>query len=555
MDTNTGFSNSKDNNIERITPKITEPQMNTRKRLRSTTSRTTKSAKRRKTIKPTKKVLTLLNKEETVRQSTFLKKICSDAGQCIVFGKENDRIKDYFDNFDLNSDSIDIANIKRIGGESANGFVTELPFVKDDYHAYTVLKSSRTSKADNLFYEAFVGVFINKMNKYYPCFLETYNSYTYSNENVYEKFKEGVPVTQEEMTTINKMTNGLEYNLFVDKEKLDYSCGKSKYVALEVQHLNNVTSLDSWFAKNKQDEYSFTVDLVNYLYQVYCPLSFMSDEFTHYDLHSDNVLIYYPSNDNNKYIKMVYHYPDGTVVEFRTKGIVKIIDYGRNYFNDKEENIDSKMFYNRLCNLNLKSCNYKTKNTNKDYSWKHSNEVTCGEMSGYSILGKEDEYGSFHYISSQKRNKSHDLRLANIIKYTSYKYASKDTDKEQNEFYIREILRQIVYENKYQLKEEGIDERFGTPEVPRDSYENLGIIRNVDDMHLALKKLIQEREYFKRKNDSLYGVKNGKDGKNLMGTLHVYMDRSKPIEYIPYQYLPNTRTKPKTAQLSSVSNL
>lgn len=58
------------------------------------------------------------------------------------------------------------------------------------------------------------------------------------------------------------------------------------------------------------------------------PLATLANTFTHYDLHPSNVLLCEPVL--GKYYKYILN--DRTVVEFKSKYIVKIIDYGRSFF-------------------------------------------------------------------------------------------------------------------------------------------------------------------------------------------------------------------------------
>ena len=190
---------------------------------------------------------------------------------------------------------------------------------------------------------------------------------------------------------------------------------------------------------------------------------------------------------------MVYHYRNDETVEFFTNSLVKIIDYGRCYFNDVNENVSSKDIWNIITDKT------KTPDCNPP-GWRH----------GYNFLSEEPTEGDNHYISSQKRNKSHDLRLATIIARIQGKNSSAESA------FIRRIINKITYRTLY-----------GTKEVDISDYATSGMIRNVEDMHLALKHLIQNIPYFKNDNKEFF-----KD-KVQMGELHTWLDGSKPIEYKP----------------------
>jgi hypothetical protein len=117
----------------------------------------------------------------------------------------------------------------------------------------------------------------------------------------------------------------------------------------------------------------------------------MASEFTHYDLHTNNVLLYTPVK--GKYIHYHYHFSDNIVVEFYSTYIAKIIDYGRCYFKDGAKS-STKFVDDELC-------------INPDC------EPDCGYDYGFSWFDKdlnEDNY----FLSAYHNNQSHDLRLMRI---------------------------------------------------------------------------------------------------------------------------------------------
>lgn len=449
---------------------------------------TNPNSKTRK-VKIYKKVQTLFNKPESVRQAKYLKNVCSDSGECVIFGLERERIQKFFDNFKLTTGLINIKQIKQLGAPSANGFVTEIPYKKENYKAYAVLKSAIDKDSDNLYYEALVGLYLNKKGLIHPCFLDTYNIFYYNNTHTYNSFRDKKITDSGLLNNINPLLDKYNYENMFSEEKISKSCIDSKYLCILIQHLKNADTLYEYMKKYKAEENFFTVFLVNILFQVYCPLSSLSDEFTHYDLHAGNVLIYQPSAMNKRHVKMIYHYPDDSIVEFNTYGIAKIIDYGRSYFKDEKQNVDSQSFHKNLCKS--KKCEH------------------CGHDNGYSVLQKEDYPGSFYHISSHTRNQSHDLRLANSIYNTPGKFSGTSSK------HFRELLSKVTYEDN-----------FGTPEKLGYNYYQTGTIKNVNDMHFALKDFILNQEHFKEKNDILF------QNSAQMGEIHTWVDGSKPMQYI-----------------------
>ena len=84
------------------------------------------------------------------RRTEFLKAICSDSGVCIAFGREDKKIKDFFNGF-TQFDYVD-GPIKRRGQPSKNGFIHEIRYSKGGYNAYTILKSSAKPNTESNIY-------------------------------------------------------------------------------------------------------------------------------------------------------------------------------------------------------------------------------------------------------------------------------------------------------------------------------------------------------------------------------------------------------------------
>lgn len=105
------------------------------------------------------------------------------------------------------------------------------------------------------------------------------------------------------------------------------SCKDSKHIALLIQHINSAHSLHDMtnYSRFNNNELVYT------LFQIYMTLSCVAEKYTHFDLHTNNILIYEPVK--NKYIEYHYHTKDGEV-SFKSKYITKIIDYGRCFFRD-----------------------------------------------------------------------------------------------------------------------------------------------------------------------------------------------------------------------------
>jgi hypothetical protein len=407
---------------------------------------------RRKTA--TRKIGTFMKKHRSKIRLRFLNTICSDSNECIAFGKETNVIREFFNDFDFNL----LNENPVLAGSSNNGTVHLLTFKKDGYVANAIFKTSNRKTADNLAYEAIVGRFINKQKLRFPCFLETYGLY-YNVNN------------RKRITQYQKMD--------INRQGLIKSCESPLSIGIMIENIKNSHTLHSTiknYSTNYPKEYVefMNKELLYILYQIYAPLSILSDVFTHYDLHANNIMLY--TLEDYKYIEYNYHYDDRTVT-FNSIYIVKIIDYGRCFFKE-ETGYNPEDIYKDLCRSK-----YRTNNCRE-----------CGKDSGFTWL----DPNPFHYISSQKRNMSHDLRLLHILQT----YAPS---------YSMDIL-QLIFSVRYL-------QNYGTPEI---TGQHDDWICNVNDASQRIERLI-EKDFFKQNNDY--------DPINKLGEMHIYSD-GRPMEYI-----------------------
>jgi hypothetical protein len=303
----------------------------------------------------------------------FLNKICPDSGACITFGNNIDQLYNYFNGF-TNFDYV-VSPIKRIGSPSANGFINEIEYDKSGYKAHAILKSSQKTISDNLVYEYIVGIkYINRQIKLFPCFVQTYGLYFYDSLINWNLFK----------NTKKLDKNNLQHLILQKNIDYEKACKESKYASILIQHIHEAKSItDMLDNRNFVNE-----DLLHIMFILYHTLSSLSKTFTHYDLHTGNVLLYKPKD--NHYIEYHYH-TDGITQSFCSSYIPKIIDYGRSFFNNG--NINGRKIYNKVCST--RKCN-----------------PNCGSNKGFQWL---DPIPYIH-ISSSKKNESHDLRLLNTVK-------------------------------------------------------------------------------------------------------------------------------------------
>lgn len=368
--------------------------------------------------KKTKKLLQPVSR--TLRRTKitkYLKLVCPKSSECIAFGKENDRIRAFFNQF---TDFKYVEKIeKRSEVTSRNGFIHEIKYKHNEYVAYAILKSinmrtndkslNGSKNPDNLIYEYLVGRFINKITLRFSCFVQTYGLFFYKDDAQWSNMKK---IKTMKIKTIKTGTSDtLSSALLLEPEtpKIEYeliqkSCTQYKHAAILLQDIHDPLSL---FNALKSEAFLKT-ELLQTLYQVYYPLAAICNYFTHYDLHTENVLLY--RLDPGKYVTFHYRLKDGSVFKLRSQYVSKVIDYGRSFFVDAD--INSKVVQKTVCAI--PDCTIKGK--------------TCGVKQGYAWLNptKVGSFSTDYYITSNQCNISHDLRLlADIRSELRGKYANK----------------------------------------------------------------------------------------------------------------------------------
>jgi len=268
-------------------------------------------------------------KNKTLVMSELLRKqiVCTESHDCLLFGKETDKIKTLFRGF---SDLTLVDNIEYIN-HSTNGFVSRIDYKIVDYQSSAVLKYNKGNMSDSLNIEAAVGIFVNKLNKRFPCFIETYGLYQIqypsfyyclkyldleqkvspSNTDVIQQFsKKNTILTKLPFTT---------YPAMIEKEKHLYDC-------LLIQYLNAKKVYALTESEMKLHGHYIWFQVMSVLYS-------LKGVFYHYDLHYGNVLVC--DVGPNKVIRFIYHFKGGRKIEFFSPYIAKIIDYGRCSFKDE----------------------------------------------------------------------------------------------------------------------------------------------------------------------------------------------------------------------------
>ena len=419
-----------------------------------------------------KKIKKLIRNKDLVKQkSKFLNSICSDSGVCVAFGGRSAKIiKHFFKDF-TGFDYVD--SITPIGEKSDNGFLYSVKYVKESYVAHAVLKSSARKDADNLMYEYGVGMEINKMfYDKYPTFVETYKCYRYKTDDIWEQF--------EKKTYHQSLRDAL-----VPYKEMDYemSCKDSLFICVLIQHIDKAPTFQNELKNMRVSE------VLNVLYQIYFTLSAISSSYTHYDLHTNNVLLYTPVK--NKFIQYHFHTKEGVIISFKSCYIVKMIDYGRCFVKPFSKEAEKE-----VCDTN--EC-----------------APDCGSKFGYFFNDRLKSYS----IESSLKNESHDLRLLLTLRqiiWEDYKNNGNRFSGESQQWLYKELLERVHYER-----------RFGTPEKLETGIKTLpnGVkmvkIHNVTDAETLLQNLLLQR---KEENERTHSTHT------KLGDLHVYCD-GRNMEY------------------------
>lgn len=425
--------------------------------------KTSKTKKMNGILKAHHTIQSFMKRTEGKRKSLFLQTICADSGLCITFGKEKDKLMDFFQ---FNRFTYATFPTKTIGLPSANGFVKEIRYEREKYQAYAVLKSSKSSNADNLAYEYLVGKYINEQAKKFPVFLETYGLFTYKNS-----------MERQDHFKKNQLTSSLTP---LDPKDIANVCRKTSTECILIQHLKNVTPL----YKMSTSKTFFVYESPYVFYSMYFALHQLRKEFTHYDLHNSNVLIFEPVK--GKYLEYHYHLPNQTMV-FHSKYIVKIIDYGRCFFPG------ATAFHDQLM---------------AEPACKSGKQL----LHAFVYLRKNrDRDDATYFVNSYYKNESHDLKSLD-----SYRRHVKmeDVASERMKGYV-DLFKNIVYEN---VKFPDLV-KYGTKEnLTRDDK-----VRNVSDVEERLRKWILEPENI-RVNQKQFKPSN------KLGEFHIYSD-GKDMEY------------------------
>jgi hypothetical protein len=506
---------------------------------------------------PTKAKLSLQNRMAGVIQKTVTKPvqrrriqraylkntICSDSGFCLVLGSTSTAAK-IRDLFQFNTFSFLTGNVRKMSTATAGGtgVVSILEYEtghgeQDSYKATALLKSYKTNKlslTDSLLYEYYVGLFVNKLTKRFPVFIQTYGFFNYVDDNEWQRAINQAEIPSDEFKRMLQPYENPPIRCIPENVRncllLEYI--KDSKTLLKFIHelckkhptwARAQTDAEKHKASLEQHEFSFEILFV--LYQVYFALSALHDQYTHYDLHTANVMMYKLADD--EYITYTYHYDDNTHVTFKSQYVVKIIDYGRCFYRDPNNpQNSSERFYARICEE--KSCDYvKAGVVEKD---------KCGKQHGFAMFNTMNPHN--YYIDKKRSNVSHDLRLSMSITETIMNFG-KDTQPVPRICHkdsIRFLAPQwfYVYDNveygkgfsKYIKDPVALakSKRYGTMPNPEPYNDQSRMVHNVMNMEESL------REQFTAFPDTFFD--DNADKYHEIGKMDVYRDPTRSLQFV-----------------------
>ena len=228
-------------------------------------------------------------------------------------------------------------------------------------------KVEKVNHADNLYYEGLVGKKLNLLADIFPCFIRTFG--------LVKESEQGDLVID---VKHDYETKTYKFARLTDLPSIDSACKSYGHQGVLIEYI------EGHLFKSMYKEEHFQYEMIPVLFQVYYALWMLGPNYTHYDLHTANVILTKPNK--NGVIAFEYILPNGEKVSFMCSYVAKIIDYGRSYLNT----------------INLSELK-----TSED-----CNNTKCGP------LGKKcgfRNYESFKHkaLAFKRSNVSHDLRLLN----------------------------------------------------------------------------------------------------------------------------------------------
>lgn len=341
--------------------------------------------------------------------------------------------------------------------EGVSGYTKKMSFEVNGREVRTVLKGSIKKSSDNLYWEWKTGLAVNELALTSPIFPYTYGLYLIHNKKL---------LLDESNKNVTKFSDLLfEYPDQNTPKEPVLSCKLPTRECLMTQYVPVFGNISKYLKQlieleSTNEINSRLIELVGILHMVYASLSLYKDRFTHYDLHTDNVLI---SQLKGKYVVVEFIH-NGKVYQVNTRLFPVIIDYGRSFFDVKGR---------KSANLLEEICKMGSVCPDK-----------CGDRVGYDSVVLEGSAfmdGDPTFVVSRSSNMSHDMRLIKMtLEYINQSHLNTTIGPAKWFTNIREkkLLHYVA--------------EYGTP--PQKS-KNDGKIYNVIDLFNSLKEVVTSEEY------------------------------------------------------------
>lgn len=327
---------------------------------------------------------------------------------------------------------------------------------------------------DNLVYEYLAGVCcVNDLAYRFPVFVDTYAVYSIQ-DTLKKQLRQFKNISG---TVFKKYLQEVPINIVSNYAEI---CRMYKSICLSIQYCPSLITLDK-LPKIQ----NINIELGIILFQIYYTLSQCKHVFTHYDLHTQNAGVIELENDYC--IQYIYNFVDHSgklcAIKFKSKYIVKILDYGRAYFTGALPN--------------------KTIISSADIMPHIKYTPECNPPNKYGFYDDPK-----YFIDRSLPNHSHDLRLL---------YSIKD-----DLAHIPDLSP--ISKNMLTYKND-----FGTPSLSDSNSDNM--IYSVTDAANVLAKIITKintktQTSITKKSETLYS-KN-----KCLGTMQIF-GLSKPMTFLP----------------------
>ena len=317
----------------------------------------------------------------------------------VVCKEESQRLEQWFEGYDFK-----YVFKEKYVKEGGSGKAVKLDFKKDGVVSHALFKMAggkNTEKSDNLFREGLVGLKMNDSADIFPAFIRTMGMYKQSDNGKYT-------------------VENIRFKKYKKVPTISTACKHSDKEALLVEYIEGEPF------KNFYENPDFNHELMPVLFQIYYPLHLLGSAYTHYDLHTGNVMLSRPFP--NGCIAFEYTMPTGEVVSFKSSYVAKIIDYGRNYVDALHGSLDDIM---TKAECNNKRCGH------------------FGSKCGFRNYQHPHHPG----LGFRMPNVSHDLRLLNyavmyLKEENKWNGPDVEFDKGRSDFSTIEIKESGLNNNK-----------------------------------------------------------------------------------------------------------